>query len=138
MSVLHKATNGLPALYHRSSVRLGRHAVLSRRKGLVLFARVEFWIAFRIEMQARRIAVVSGMSSEVLTRSAAILAFHAGARSEAARLAEEGLCSWMPDEIAAALREIIRRAEDPAESRQAGGTLPGESHDVSGMPVAAL
>ena len=97
-------------LLHRAAIKLGRHALDARRNGFPAVARVEFYLAYRIERDlAESLSATADPACAVLQRSAAIMAFHAGAKTEAVKLAQVSLESWMPEDIAATLREIIRR-----------------------------
>lgn len=126
MSATLSAAPAVSRLFHKTAITLGRHALGTRRMGLRMFARAEFWIACRLECEAAKLLSENESSARaVLCRSAAFLAFHAGDMAEAARLADIGLQSWMPDEVAEALRDVQRRAAIALRPRKAGLSLAG-------------
>ena len=122
----------VPRLLHRAAINIGRHALGTRGIGFPMMARAEFWVAYRLECDAASLLPPGSSSANaVLCRSAAILAYHAGAKEEASRLAGIGLQSWMPEEIAESLRQIQRCSEpsEPAEIPVPLPTLVGSGAD---------
>jgi len=105
-------TSSVTRLLHKAAIKLSQHALKTRRNGFPAIARAEFFLAFRVERDlAASLSATADPAAAVVQRSAAILAFHAGATKEAVKLADASLKNWMPEEVAMTLREIIRRGE---------------------------
>lgn len=98
--------------FHNRAIDSAELAFIARRRGddakaLALFAKA---LADE-EAALAALDVPIQPTSAVLHRSAATIALHAGRRDDARRLAQAGLASDPPPEIAAELREVLRAAE---------------------------
>ena len=95
--LLHKMAMGL---YHK-----GLNAQMDGRAGL---AHTAFMSGYRLELLSLKLISEDIQPlSATIEGSAAILAFHAGAKKDAMRLADSSLRCCIPDSLADVLREIV-------------------------------
>ena len=94
---LHKAAIGL---YHR--------ALNAQMDGRAKLARAEFSLGYRVELLTLKFINYDIQPlAATIEGSAAILAFHAGAKSDAIRLANASLRNLIPESLAGVLHQII-------------------------------
>jgi len=110
-NVMENTHSHMPAVarsLHKMAIGLYQKALNAQMDGREGLARAEFMIGYRMELLTLKLISddIQPLAATI-EGSAAILAFHAGAKKDAMRLADSSLRCCIPDSLADVLREIV-------------------------------